>query len=377
MASNTKTRIQDALSQLREARERIDAIEKQANDLAKAIGSTQRANFGVILDAVAADVAAIDLRIEGLTKRLDGRLSKTDMSLAELLVPYTLISLDPEPPGPASSAGDFINASINDDDSDPTMAREWSDYTWEWSRQPENAIRHAPCIVRHPNDRFYVLACPVCGGNSTQRSGFLKGAKAFYDHVLQGHGSQMIKGLGVAATIEACQVRRLTRLEAAELHVGTAEAPEIKMIMVKREVNDEVQRVSRKRKAGTRAVVTAAHAQDEHASSMAGPATGHEVEARRSNQASDDGSGGVPIEPQAKRSKKDSHYLHSWLSAGFEHDEDEDGDEDDEVALGLQQMGMAAVTAEVQGSMPSWDARTVKVPVRQLDEQYDSKSDGT
>ncbi|KAK3115989.1 hypothetical protein LTR53_004103 [Teratosphaeriaceae sp. CCFEE 6253] len=403
MAPEIKSTISDALGRLPEDNARIEAIAKQAKKDLKSLWTVRRAHAKTVLQTAAADKAAIELRVKGLTKRLSGRLGKMDLGLDELLVPYT--SLELQPAALTSRVTEKVTIAkkvLEDGDehgrtqlpttvvqsiekatdvvvyeaADPNLAEEWPGCNWQWAKQPESMMASIPCIVKHPNLKFYVLACPVCDGNSTRDGAYLKGAKAFYDHLLQAHGSRICKGTGVAATIQRCQVRRLTAVEVEDLASGSPDALEIEKVPVKRGLTDEAQKLYRKRKADTSIGVDVSHTHATHARSEKGSLTGNEVEARRPDQASDDGSGGVPIQPQAKRSKKGSHYLHDWLSAGWKHAEDEDEDVDDEVALGLQHMGMAAVTAEVQGSMPGRDARTVNVPVRQLDERYDSESDG-
>ncbi|KAK5699726.1 hypothetical protein LTR97_005857 [Elasticomyces elasticus] len=91
--------------------------------------------------------------------------------------------------------------------------------SWAWGSRPENVIKSVPCIVRHPDGRWFVLECPVCHGNASSRGthGFFNGPKAFYDHLLQGHHKSRSIVNSLVGTIELCQVRELTLSEVDSL----------------------------------------------------------------------------------------------------------------------------------------------------------------
>lgn len=113
-----------------------------------------------------------------------------------------------------------------------------SDYTdvpWSFAREKRNYVYSHSCVVKHPDGTWYEIACPVCNGNSpdTDRSGYLKGAKAFYDHIRQGHEEIGLPG-GPAKTIERCQVRQLSDREVDKLRRSAEDAPVIKAVKVQR-----------------------------------------------------------------------------------------------------------------------------------------------
>ncbi|KAK0911504.1 hypothetical protein LTR91_015394 [Friedmanniomyces endolithicus] len=119
------------------------------------------------------------------------------------------------------------------------LSKEWSMVGWAWGMHPENSIPAAPHIVRHPVGRWFVLACPVCHGNSSSRGklGFLSGPRGFYNNLCQGHDEVPKARIGgLAGTIELCQVREPTRDEVEHLKFGSPDAIAIKAIQVKRTV---------------------------------------------------------------------------------------------------------------------------------------------
>ncbi|KAK1057727.1 hypothetical protein LTR12_006428 [Friedmanniomyces endolithicus] len=120
------------------------------------------------------------------------------------------------------------------------LSKEWSKVGWAWGMHPENSIPAAPHIVRHPVGRWFVLACPVCHGNSSShgKMGFLSGPRGFYNHLCQGHDEVPKARIGgLAATIELCQVRELSRDEVEHLKFGSPDAIVVKAIQVKRTVS--------------------------------------------------------------------------------------------------------------------------------------------
>jgi len=120
------------------------------------------------------------------------------------------------------------------------LTEEWSKVDWAWGKHPQNVISAAPHIVMHPVGRWFLLACPVCHGNSSGhgRMGFLGGPRGFYDHLRQGHGEAIqANNASLAAIIERCQVRELTRDEVMHLKSGSPDAIPIKAIQVKRTVS--------------------------------------------------------------------------------------------------------------------------------------------
>ncbi|KAK0362561.1 hypothetical protein LTR02_014685 [Friedmanniomyces endolithicus] len=120
------------------------------------------------------------------------------------------------------------------------LTEEWSKVDWAWGKHPQNVISAAPHIVMHPVGRWFLLACPVCHGNSSAhgRMGFLGGPRGFYDHLRQGHGEAIqANNASLAAIIERCQVRELTRDEVMHLKSGSPDAIPIKAIQVKRTVS--------------------------------------------------------------------------------------------------------------------------------------------
>ncbi|KAK4891932.1 hypothetical protein LTR27_009456 [Elasticomyces elasticus] len=106
--------------------------------------------------------------------------------------------------------------------------------SWAWGSRPENIIKSVPCIVRHPNGRWFVLECPVCHGNASSRGthGFFNGPKAFYDHLLQGHHKSRSIVNSLVGTIELCQVRELTLGEIDSLQHGNPDAIVIPVVQV-------------------------------------------------------------------------------------------------------------------------------------------------
>ncbi|TKA66377.1 hypothetical protein B0A55_09601 [Friedmanniomyces simplex] len=40
---------------------------------------------------------------------------------------------------------------------------------WAWGLQQDNIIESIPCIVKHPNGKWFLLECPVCHGNASSR----------------------------------------------------------------------------------------------------------------------------------------------------------------------------------------------------------------
>ncbi|KAK5740233.1 hypothetical protein LTR17_004734 [Elasticomyces elasticus] len=88
---------------------------------------------------------------------------------------------------------------------------------WAFSQEPSNFITNIACVVKHPNGKWFELACPVCHGNrsSDRRRGFFS-AKGFYDHLRQGHGESN-KGVKLPQIIERCQVRELSESEVEDL----------------------------------------------------------------------------------------------------------------------------------------------------------------
>ncbi|KAK1810645.1 hypothetical protein LTR12_014969 [Friedmanniomyces endolithicus] len=120
------------------------------------------------------------------------------------------------------------------------LSKEWSKVGWAWSKHPGNSIPAAPHIVRHPVGTWFVLACPVCHGNSSSHGtlGFLRGPRGFYDHLRQGHGeASQANNASLAAIIERCQVRELTRDEVMHLKSGSPNTIAIEAIQVKRTVS--------------------------------------------------------------------------------------------------------------------------------------------
>ncbi|KAK5708731.1 hypothetical protein LTR17_020441 [Elasticomyces elasticus] len=88
---------------------------------------------------------------------------------------------------------------------------------WAFSQEPSNFITNIACVVKHPNGKWFELACPVCHGNrsSDRRRGFFS-AKGFYDHLRQGHGESS-KGVKLPQIIERCQVRELSESEVEDV----------------------------------------------------------------------------------------------------------------------------------------------------------------
>ncbi|TKA70573.1 hypothetical protein B0A55_06229 [Friedmanniomyces simplex] len=105
---------------------------------------------------------------------------------------------------------------------------------WAWGLQPDNIIESIPCIVKHPNGKWFLLECPVCHGNASSRGnrGFLSGPKAFHDHLLKCHGEPSSTA-GLAGTIERCQVRQLIRREVDDLKRGSPNAITIHPVQVR------------------------------------------------------------------------------------------------------------------------------------------------
>ncbi|KAK5686322.1 hypothetical protein LTS10_002438 [Elasticomyces elasticus] len=101
---------------------------------------------------------------------------------------------------------------------------------WAFSQEPENFITSIACVVRHPNGKWFELACPICHGNrsSDRRWGFFS-AKGFYDHLRQGHGESN-KGVGLLQIIERCQVRELSGSEVEELRNAGSDSSLIKAV---------------------------------------------------------------------------------------------------------------------------------------------------
>ncbi|KAK3641791.1 hypothetical protein LTR56_011118 [Elasticomyces elasticus] len=101
---------------------------------------------------------------------------------------------------------------------------------WAFSQEPENFITNIACVVRHPNGKWFELACPVCHGNrsSDRRRGFFS-AKGFYDHLRQGHGESN-KGVGLLQIIERCQVRELSGSEVEELRNAGSDSSLIRSV---------------------------------------------------------------------------------------------------------------------------------------------------
>jgi hypothetical protein len=95
-------------------------------------------------------------------------------------------------------------------------------------------------VVKHPDGTWYELRCPICGGNASPKIGkFLKGTKAFYDHLAQSHQEGRISG-GVEAIIARCQVRKFSEEEAEKLQTDAPDAPVVKLRVTvsKRKVSD-------------------------------------------------------------------------------------------------------------------------------------------
>ncbi|KAK0841362.1 hypothetical protein LTS02_016875 [Friedmanniomyces endolithicus] len=99
-----------------------------------------------------------------------------------------------------------------------------SKISWGWTQLEENFVAASPCVVRHPNGKWFELACPICHGNlSSDRGRGVFGVKGFHDHLSQGHGEPP-KGVSVAEVIEWCQVRELTGGEVEALRSGSRDA---------------------------------------------------------------------------------------------------------------------------------------------------------
>ena len=92
---------------------------------------------------------------------------------------------------------------------------------WAWSKHHTHSVAGAPCVVKHPNGKWYLLACPKCQGNSTNEETprWFDGAKAFYQHLHHAH-SGIAKDASLALTIETCQIRELNEREVESLRQG-------------------------------------------------------------------------------------------------------------------------------------------------------------
>ncbi|KAK5740234.1 hypothetical protein LTR17_004735 [Elasticomyces elasticus] len=120
------------------------------------------------------------------------------------------------------------------------LVQDWSKVKFDWGSRPENFLDAYPSVVKHPNDKWYLLECPICHGNcsasrknSKGEKNIYRGARAFRDHLIQGHGEPR-KNLGLAATIERCQVRELTRHEVRQLLSHSPDAIIINPVGVQR-----------------------------------------------------------------------------------------------------------------------------------------------
>ena len=103
---------------------------------------------------------------------------------------------------------------------------------WRWTRNQSNFVAAVPCVVKHPDGTWYIIACPVCKGNtgSNQRRSYFQGAKGLQDHLRHGHGED-INGVTVADFIEWCQVRKLTAREYEKIKRGSRDAIKIDMVI--------------------------------------------------------------------------------------------------------------------------------------------------
>ncbi|KAK5699724.1 hypothetical protein LTR97_005855 [Elasticomyces elasticus] len=120
---------------------------------------------------------------------------------------------------------------------------------WAFSQEPQNFITSIACVVRHPNGKWFELACPVCHGNrsSDRRRGFFS-AKGFYDHLRQGHGESN-KGVGLPQIIERCQVRELSGSEVEELRNAGSDSSLIKSIATTTAITQKKSKVRANNKA--------------------------------------------------------------------------------------------------------------------------------
>ncbi|KAK4960082.1 hypothetical protein LTR10_002973 [Elasticomyces elasticus] len=142
-----------------------------------------------------------------------------------------------------SNAAPVVQSLIQSSNAAPVMqplVQDWSKVKFDWGSRPENFLDAYPSVVKHPNDKWYLLECPVCHGNcsasrknSKGEKNIYRGARAFRDHLIQGHGEAR-KNLGLAATIERCQVRELTRHEVRQLLSHSPDAIIISPVGVKR-----------------------------------------------------------------------------------------------------------------------------------------------